>query len=87
MQTALELTLRYCPVLAILPEGRFAAVVDTSFNFGAGRLQTSTLWWLINQRNWAAASDLMRWVYSDGNLLSGLVTRRKAEVVLLIAGV
>jgi lysozyme len=41
--TALSATLRYCPVLATEPEGRLAAIVDFTFNLGAGRLQTSTL--------------------------------------------
>ncbi|WP_230849815.1 lysozyme, partial [Ralstonia solanacearum] len=40
--TALNVTLRCCPVLAIEPM-RLAAIVDFTFNLGAGRLQTSTL--------------------------------------------
>ena len=43
LQTALTATLRYCPVLASEPEARLAAIVDFTFNLGAGRLQTSTL--------------------------------------------
>ena len=43
LQTALSATLRFCPVLATEPEGRLAAIVDFTFNLGAGRLQTSTL--------------------------------------------
>lgn len=43
LQTALTATLRYCPVLATEPEARLAAIVDFTFNLGAGRLQTSTL--------------------------------------------
>ena len=43
MADALRATLRYCPVLATEPEGRLAAIVDVTFNLGAGRLQTSTL--------------------------------------------
>ncbi len=53
LQTALAATLRYCPVLATEPEGRLAAIVDFTFNLGAGRLQTSTLRRRVNQRDWA----------------------------------
>ena len=56
LQTALAATLRYCPVLATETEGRLAAIVDFTFNLGAGRLQTSTLRRRINQRDWAAVS-------------------------------
>lgn len=81
LQTALAATLRYCPVLAAEPEGQLAAIVDFTFNLGAGRLQTSTLRRRINQRDWAAASDeLKRWVYGGGKVLPGLVLRREAEI-------
>jgi lysozyme len=84
LQSALAATLRYCPVLATEPVGRLAAIVDFTFNLGAGRLQTSTLRRRVNQRNWAAAaSELRRWVYGGGKVLPGLVTRREAEVALL----
>ena len=88
LQSALTATLRYCPVLATEPEGRLAAIVDFTFNLGAGRLQTSTLRRRINQRDWlAAGQELRRWVYGGGRVLPGLVTRREAEVTLLIADV
>lgn len=84
LRTALTATLRYCPLLAIEPEERLAAIVDFTFNLGAGRLQTSTLRRRINQRDWAAAaSELRRWVYGGGKVLPGLVTRREAEVAWL----
>ena len=84
LQTALRATLRYCPVLATEPEGRLAAIVDFTFNLGAGRLQTSTLRRRINQRDWSsAAQELRRWVYGAGKVLPGLVSRRQAEVTML----
>jgi len=84
LMTALNATLRYCPVLATEPEGRLAAIVDFTFNLGAGRLQTSTLRRRVNQRDWAAAaSELRRWVYGGGKILPGLVARREAEARIL----
>lgn len=84
LQTALAATLRYCPVLATEPESRIAAIVDFTFNLGAGRLQTSTLRRRINQRDWgAAATELRRWVYGGGKVLPGLFARREAEISLL----
>ena len=84
LQTALAATLRYCPVLATEPEERLSAIVDFTFNLGAGRLQTSTLRRRINQRDWAAATqELWRWIYGGGKVLPGLVARRKAEISLL----
>lgn len=82
---ALNATLRYCPVLATEPEGRLAAIVDFTFNLGAGRLQTSTLRRRINQRDWtSAAQELRRWIYGGGRVLPGLVERRKAEGLILL---
>lgn len=85
LQSALAATLRYCPVLATEPEERLAAIVDFTFNLGAGRLQTSTLRRRVNQRDWtAAATELRRWVYGGGRMLPGLLARRIAESSLLI---
>lgn len=85
LRSALAATLRYCPVLATEPEGRLAAIVDFTFNLGAGRLQTSTLRRRINQRDWAAASqELRRWVYGGGRVLAGLTCRRDAEALWLL---
>jgi len=83
--TSLDATLRFCPVLATEPEGRLAAIVDFTFNLGAGRLQTSTLRRRANQQDWiAVGQELRRWVYGGGKVLPGLVTRREAEVALLL---
>ena len=81
LTNALAATLRYCPVLATEPEGRLAAIIDFTFNLGAGRLQTSTLRRRVNQRDWdSACEELRRWVYGGGNVLPGLVKRRDAEI-------
>jgi len=85
LKVALAATLRYCPVLATEPEERLAAIVDFTFNLGAGRLQTSTLRRRVNERDWgAAARELRRWVYGGGKVLPGLVARRAAEAQLVL---
>lgn len=84
LQTALSATLRYCPGMATEPEGRLAAIVDFTFNLGAGRLQTSTLRHRLNLLDWPnAVQELSRWVYGGGKVLPGLVLRRQAEAMLL----
>lgn len=85
LMTAANATLRYCPVLATEPDSRLAAIVDFTFNLGAGRLQTSTLRRRINQRDWlAAGKELRRWVFGGGKVLPGLVARREAEAAWLL---
>lgn len=87
LQIALLATLKYCPVLASEAKGRLAAIVDFTFNLGAGRLQASTLRRKINQRDWhSSASELGRWVRGGGRILNGLVARRMAERQFLING-
>ncbi len=84
LQSALMATLRYCPVLVNEPEGRLAAIVDFTFNLGAGRLHTSTLRRRVNQRDWVAAcTEMRRWIYGGGKVLPGLVARREVEVSIL----
>jgi lysozyme len=60
------------------------AIVDFTYNLGAGRLQTSTLRRRINQGDWDGAREqLMRWTRGGGRELPGLVRRRQAEATLL----
>lgn len=84
LMTAMRATLRYCPVLSAEPESRLAAIIDFTFNLGAGRLQTSTLRRRVNDRDWqGVALELRRWVYGGGRVLPGLVLRRSAEIAQL----
>ena len=81
---ALSATLSCCPLLAAEPEARLAAIVDFTFNLGAGRLQASTLRRRINQRDWSSsARELSRWIYGGGKILPGVVVRRKIEATLM----
>ena len=85
MQLALRATLRFCPVLATEPETRLAAIIDFTFNLGAGRLQTSTLRRRVNQKDWlGAVTELRRWIYGGGRVLPGLMARREAECRLIL---
>lgn len=88
LRTALTTTLRYSPVLAAEPEGRIAAIVDFTFNLGAGRLQTSTLRRRVNQRDWhGAGQELRRWMYGGGKVLLGLIVQREAGATWLLSNV
>jgi len=62
----------------------FCAIVDFTFNLGAGRLQTSTLRRKLRALDWGGAREqLVRWNRGGGRVLPGLVRRRQAEVALL----
>jgi lysozyme len=81
---AMKAVLRLCPVLKKAPSGRLAAIIDFTFNLGAGHLENSTLRRRINQNEWDAVPDeLRKWVYARSVKLSGLVARREAEIILL----
>ena len=74
-------------MLATEPEGRLAAILDFTFNLGAGRLQTSTLRRRVNQRDWdGAVRELRRRVYGGGKVLRGLVARRNIAALLVCSG-
>lgn len=63
-----------------LNSNQFSALVSFTFNVGSGALAQSTLLSLLNQRDYQGAGDqFSRWVYGDGRVLPGLVTRRNAE--------
>jgi lysozyme len=82
LQDALSGTLRCCPGLLLEDPQWLGAIVDFTFNLGAGRLQSSTLRRKINQGTWdEVPGQLMRWVYGGGRKLRGLVLRRQAEAV------
>lgn len=78
----LPAVLRLCPG-SDSPE-RLAAIIDFTFNLGAGSLRASTLRRRINAGRWAdVPKELRKWVKGGGRVLAGLVKRRDAEIALL----
>ena len=78
----LPAVLKLCP--GINDPRRLAAIIDFTFNLGAGNLQHSTLRKRINAERWDdVPAELMKWVTGGGKVLKGLVNRRTAEVVLI----
>lgn len=66
-----------------LTDGQFAALIDFTFNVGAGNLQLSTLRRVINREDYdEAPNQFRRWVYARGVKLPGLVRRRSDEIGL-----
>lgn len=78
----LPVVLRLCPGIDS-PE-RLAAIIDFTFNLGAGNLQASTLRRRVNAGRWDdVPGELRKWIKGGGRVLAGLVKRREAEVALI----
>lgn len=78
----LPAVIRLCP--GIDDPLRLAAIIDFTFNLGAGNLQASTFRKRINAGRWEDVPDeLRKWVKGGGRVLAGLVKRRAAEAVLI----
>lgn len=62
-------------------QGQFDALVSFAYNLGVGKLKSSTLLKKIMHDASTAEiqSEFMKWVYSGGKKLGGLVTRRRWE--------
>jgi len=72
-------------IIVELTQGQFDALISFTFNLGGGALQRSSLRQKINRREYEAApKELMRWVYTNGIKLPGLVKRRQAEVAIYL---
>jgi len=66
-----------------LTQGQFDALVDFTFNLGAGRLAESTLLQYLNAEKYAAAAaELLRWDHSGNKEIASLKARREAEYAL-----
>ena len=67
-------------ISAKLTQGQFVALTSFTFNLGAASLQRSTLRQKVNRNEHSQVpSELMRWVYSCGKVIPGLVRRREEE--------
>lgn len=78
----LPAVLRLCPGIDS-PE-RLAAIIDWTFNLGAGKLRASNLRKRINAGAWdLVPAELRKWVRGGGRVLRGLVLRREAEIALV----
>lgn len=74
-----------CAVKVILNQNQFDALVDFVFNLGCGQFMNSTLLKLINNSFYtSAAKQFTRWVYTDGEMLDGLIARRELEQALFL---
>jgi len=79
----------YLPAVLVLCPGvhdsrRLAALIDFTFNLGAGNLRASTLRRRVNAGLWGdVPAELMKWVRGGGRVLPGLVRRRQAEADLI----
>lgn len=63
-----------------ITQGMHDALVSFAFNCGAGSLKKSTLLKKLNQRDYIGAADeFCKWNKCNGQILNGLVRRRRAE--------
>lgn len=62
-----------------------AALIDFTFNLGAGALKGSNLRRCVNAEDWGAVpTEFRKWVRGGGKVLKGLVRRREAEIATFI---
>jgi GH24 family phage-related lysozyme (muramidase) len=63
-----------------LTQPQFDALVDFTYNVGAGNLEASTLLTKLNKGDYSAVpSEFVKWVYAGGKVEPGLVARRQDE--------
>ena len=73
-------------VQAVISQGQFDAMVDFCFNAGRGNFAQSTLLRKVNSGDLrGAAAQFALWVHAGGEVVAGLVRRRKAEAALFTA--
>lgn len=65
---------------------QFDALVSWIFNLGEGKFKGSTMYKRIiaNAKDEEITDQLVKWIYSDGRPLPGLIKRRVAEANLFI---
>lgn len=78
----LPAALRLCP--GVNNPDRLAALIDFTFNLGAGNFSASTLRKRVNAGRWGdVPAELRKWNKGGGRVLRGLVLRRQAEIDLI----
>lgn len=69
-----------------LTQGEFDALVDFTFNCGAGNFDHSSLLVLVNAGDMkAAALEFDKWDHCAGKVVAGLLRRREAETALFVS--
>jgi lysozyme len=70
-------------VKSVISQNQFDAMVDFCFNAGRGSFLQSTLLRKVNSGDLAGATaQFALWVHAGGEVIDGLVRRRKAEAEL-----
>jgi lysozyme len=73
-------------VKAAILQNQFDALVDFCFNVGCGALLNSTLLRKVNATDFAgAAAQFGLWVHAGGEVVAGLVRRRKLEAEMFVS--
>lgn len=69
-----------------LNQNQFDALGSLIYNIGTDAFASSTLLKILNSGDYAAAAEqFLLWIYSDGQVLQGLVKRRRAEMNLFLS--
>jgi lysozyme len=80
----LPAVLRWCPAIIHETPGRVAALIDWTFNLGAGNLRASNLRRRVNAADWEAVpGEILKWNKAGGRVLRGLTLRREADAALI----
>ncbi|MEO6983323.1 MAG: lysozyme [Edaphobacter sp.] len=85
VQTAAGVVNRLVEV--VISQAEFDALVDFAFNAGQGNFASSTLLRKLNEGDFAgAAAEFERWDKAGGQVITGLLRRRLAEIELFDGG-
>jgi lysozyme len=73
-------------VTAAITQNQFDALADFCFNVGCGAFLNSTLLRKVNAADFAgAAAQFALWVHAGGEVVAGLVRRRKMEAEMFVS--
>ena len=87
-RTYLPAVLTVCPRLINESAEMLAAIIDWTFNLGAGNLRASTMAKRINAGAWdTVPAEILKWDKAGGRKLRGLTLRRQADADTFIRGI